>query len=85
MIGREVDRDLIARLHRQSLITRDPRSPEPGAPYTYVSTSGFLALFGLDTLRYLPDIEALEDAALLQKTGVAISDMPIAGEGVMDA
>ena len=79
LTGREISRDLVARLQRQGLIARGPRSPEPGAPYTYVTTPGFLAQFGLDTLRDLPDLEALEDAGLLQ----AAPDMPflpVAGE-----
>lgn len=80
LTGREVSRDLIARLHRQGLITRGPRSPEPGAPHTYVTTPGFLALFGLDTLRDLPDIEALEDAGLLQPGSDGVI-LPVAGEG----
>lgn len=66
LIGHEISRDLIARLHRQALITRGPRSPEPGAPYTYVTTAGFLAFFGLDSLRELPDMSALEEAGLLR-------------------
>lgn len=81
LTGREISRDLVARLQRQGLIARGPRSPEPGAPYTYVTTPGFLAQFGLDTLRDLPDLEALEDAGLLQ----AAPDMPflpVAGEDV---
>lgn len=80
LTGREVSRDLIARLHRQALIARGPRSPEPGAPYTYVTTPGFLAQFGLETLRDLPDIEALEDAGLLKPAEDIALDMPIAGE-----
>ena len=47
------------------MIAAGPRSPTPGAPFTYVTTRGFLAHFGLDTLRDLPDLEALEDAGLL--------------------
>ncbi len=69
LTGREVSRDLIARLHREGMITRGPRSPEPGAPYTYVTTPDFLAHFGLETLRELPDIEALSDAGLLRPEG----------------
>jgi len=80
LTGREVSRDLIARLHRQALIARGPRSPEPGAPYTYVTTPGFLAQFGLETLRDLPDIEALEDAGLLKPRADMALDLPIAGE-----
>ncbi|QUS37413.1 SMC-Scp complex subunit ScpB [Falsirhodobacter algicola] len=67
--GKEVSRDLIARLHRQGLIARGPRSPEPGAPYTYVTAAGFLEAFGLDTLRDLPDLEAMQDAGMLQDEG----------------
>ena len=80
LTGREVSRDLIARLHRQALIARGPRSPEPGAPYTYVTTPGFLVQFGLETLRDLPDLEALQDAGLLKPAGDIVLDLPIAGE-----
>jgi segregation and condensation protein B len=80
LTGREVSRDLIARLHRQALIARGPRSPEAGAPYTYVTTPGFLVQFGLETLRDLPDIEALEDAGLLRPAADVALDLPIASE-----
>jgi segregation and condensation protein B len=46
-------------------ISSGPRSPTPGAPYTYVTTKHFLSAFGMETLRDLPNIEALEDAGLL--------------------
>ena len=69
MIGREVSRDTIGHLRRLEFITPGPRSPQPGAPYTYVTTGRFLEHFGLDTLRDLPDLEALEDAGLLKRTG----------------
>lgn len=65
--GKEVSRDLIGVLRAQELIASGPRSPQPGAPYTYVTTKAFLSQFGLDTLRQLPDFEALEDAGLLSK------------------
>jgi chromosome segregation and condensation protein ScpB len=39
-----------------------PRSPQPGAPYTYVTTPAFLELNGLPSLRDLPDIDRLEAA-----------------------
>lgn len=80
LTGREISRDLIARLHRQDLIARGPRSPEPGAPYTYVTTPGFLVQFGLETLRDLPDLEALEDAGLLKPQADMALDLPISGE-----
>lgn len=65
--GKEVSRDLIGHLRGAKLISSGPRSPTPGAPYTYVTTKDFLLEFGLDTLRDLPDFEALEDAGLLSK------------------
>lgn len=80
LTGREVSRDLIARLHRQGVIARGPRSPEHGAPYTYVTTPGFLELFGLETLRDLPDLEALTDAGLLGQGEGSGLDLPVAGE-----
>ncbi|MBA3447636.1 MAG: SMC-Scp complex subunit ScpB, partial [Pseudaminobacter sp.] len=52
-----------------------PRSPTPGAPYTYVTTKEFLLKFGLDTLRDLPDFEALEDAGLLSKEKLLAGDI----------
>jgi len=64
MLGRDVSRDTIGQLRRLDLIASGSRSPQPGAPYTYVTTARFLERFGLDTLRDLPEIEALEDAGL---------------------
>ncbi|MFC5842801.1 SMC-Scp complex subunit ScpB [Aminobacter ciceronei] len=72
--GKEISRDLIGHLRGAKLIASGPRSPTPGAPYTYVTTKEFLLEFGLDTLRDLPDFEALEDAGLLSK------DKLLAGE-----
>ncbi|MEI9425972.1 SMC-Scp complex subunit ScpB [Mesorhizobium sp. Cs1299R1N1] len=74
--GKEVSRDLIGVLRGQELIASGPRSPQPGAPYTYVTTKTFLSQFGLDTLRQLPDFEALEDAGLLSKEKLLAGDIP---------
>lgn len=52
--GKEVSRDLIGVLRSQDFIVSGPRSPQPGAPYTYVTTKTFLSHFDLDTLRDLP-------------------------------
>ena len=60
--GREISRDQISALRRADMITSGPRSPQPRAPYTYVTTPAFLLRFGLNTLCDLPDFEALEDA-----------------------
>lgn len=68
--GKEISRDFIGHLRGAGLIACGPRSPTPGAPYTYVTTKEFLLEFGLDTLRDLPDFEALEDAGLLSKERV---------------
>ena len=67
IFGKEVSRDTIAGLRNANLLASGPRSPTPGAPYTYVTTKQFLTAFGLQTLRDLPDIEALEDAGLLSR------------------
>ncbi|RIK84098.1 MAG: segregation and condensation protein B [Hyphomicrobiales bacterium] len=60
IVGREVSRDVIARLRELGFVGSGPRAPQAGAPYTYVTTGRFLEHFGLDTLRDLPDLEALE-------------------------
>ena len=69
IFGREISRDLIGRLHARGLIGIGPRSPRRGAPYTYVTTEQFLAAFGLESLRDLPDGEQLQDAGISTVTG----------------
>ena len=64
IFGKEISRDLIGQLHARGLIGMGPRSPERGAPYTYVTTEQFLVAFDLESLRDLPDREQLEDAGL---------------------
>ncbi len=78
--GKEVSRDLIGHLRGAKLIATGPRSPTPGAPYTYVTTKEFLLEFGLNTLRDLPDFEALEDAGLLSKEKLLAGDIPIVSD-----
>jgi segregation and condensation protein B len=70
IFGKEVSRDTIGELRGAGFIASGPRSPTPGAPYTYVTTKHFLSTFGMETLRDLPDIEALEDAGLLSRRAV---------------
>ncbi|MEO6012375.1 MAG: SMC-Scp complex subunit ScpB [Devosia sp.] len=77
ILGREVSRDVIGSLRDKDMITAGPRSPTAGAPFTYVTTKAFLSHFALDTLRDLPDIEALEDAGLLTHNGAADSPDPV--------
>ena len=69
IFGGEISRDLIGRLRRQELIATGPRSPRPGAPYTYVTTATFLATFDLASLRDLPEQDRLEDAGLVEEMG----------------
>ena len=82
IFGKDVSRDTIGQLRALGLIAAGPRSPQPGAPYTYVTTRAFLSYFGFDTLRDLPDREALEDAGLLRKDTVLAGDFPgVLGSG----
>ncbi len=64
IFGHDISRELIGRLAARDLIAPGPRAPRRGAPYTYVTTLGFLAAFGLADLRDLPDAEQLRDAGL---------------------
>lgn len=64
IFGKDISRDLIGRLRMRDLIATGPRSPRPGAPYTYVTTPLFLVAFDLQSLRNLPDMEQLQDAGL---------------------
>jgi segregation and condensation protein B len=64
IFGKEISRDLIGRLHARGLIGTGPRAPRRGAPYTFVTTDAFLAAFGMESLRDLPDPEQLGDAGL---------------------
>ncbi|MFB2552469.1 SMC-Scp complex subunit ScpB [Ensifer soli] len=76
VFGREIGRETIASLRRAGMVATGPRSPLPGAPYTYVTTPHFLEAFGFQTLRDLPDMEMLEDAGLLSRE-------PVAGDRLM--
>lgn len=71
IFGKEISRDLIGRLHARRLIGTGPRSPQRGAPYTFVTTEQFLVAFGLESLRDLPDREQLEDVGLARATDLS--------------
>ena len=60
IFGKEVSRDLLARLRYKELIATGPRSRRPGAPHTFVTTETFLATFDLQTLRDLPEMDLTE-------------------------
>jgi chromosome segregation and condensation protein ScpB len=85
LAGREISRDVIARLKGLDLIAAGPRAPMAGAPYAYVTTKAFLEVFGLASLRDLPDIERLEDAGLLQRSAHDIALDEILGMDDRDA
>jgi segregation and condensation protein B len=63
LFGRTVGRDLFDRLRARGLIAHGPRSPQPGAPRSWVTTAGFLDLFGLESLQELPDLPSMSGAA----------------------
>jgi segregation and condensation protein B len=69
IFGREIGRDLIGRLAARDLIATGPREPRRGAPYTFVTTPAFLAAFGMESLRDLPDAEQIADAGLAPPPG----------------
>ena len=62
IFGREISRELIGRLAERDLIATGPRDPRLSAPYTFVTTETFLAAFGMQSLRDLPDPEQRTDA-----------------------
>jgi segregation and condensation protein B len=64
VLGRPISRDIIAALRSLGLIATGPRSPQPGAPRTYVTTPAFLTLIGLPSLRDLPELDWFEKAGL---------------------
>lgn len=64
IFGRDISRTLTTRLQAQRLIATGPRSPQRGAPHTFVTTEQFLTVFGLQSLRDLPDAAGLAEAGL---------------------
>jgi segregation and condensation protein B len=83
--GKEISRDVISRLKRQGLIDAGLRAPEPGAPFAHVTTKRFLEVFGLASLRDLPDIERLEEEGLLQNLNLRPASMAPWGLPAMTA
>ena len=72
IFGQEISRDLIGRLAERDLIGTGPREPRRGAPYTFVTTETFLAAFGMESLRDLPDAEQMQDAGLAKASGASV-------------
>ena len=63
IFGKGVTRDLLGRLRQMGLIGNGPKSPRPGAPHTFVTTDAFLAAFDLQSLRDLPEMDAVVEGA----------------------
>lgn len=57
IFGKEINRDLLSRLRYKGLIGNGPKSPRPGAPHTFVTTTEFLATFDLQSLRDLLELD----------------------------
>ena len=57
IFGKDVSRELLARLRLKDLIASGPRAPRAGAPHTFVTTATFLTTFDLQTLRDLPELD----------------------------
>ncbi|WP_374708718.1 hypothetical protein [Shinella sp. CPCC 101442] len=76
MFGKEVSRDTIPSLRHANFFASGPRSPTSGTLCTYVTTKHFLSAFGMQTLRHLPDVEALKDAGLLSRQGLHTEQLP---------
>jgi len=76
IFGKEVSRDTIGALRGAGFIASGPRSPTPGAPYTYITTKHFLSAFRMQSLRDLPDLEALEDAGLVSRRETLVEGIP---------
>lgn len=55
------------------------RRESPGRPLTWVTTSGFLSHFGLETITDLPGIDDLKSAGLLDRRP-AVQTVPASGE-----
>ena len=70
LAGREISRDVIATLKRHGLIDGAIRAPQPGAPFAYVTTRKFLEVFGIASLRDLPDLERLNAESQLESRQV---------------
>jgi segregation and condensation protein B len=85
IFGRDISRDTIAALRNDKLIVAGPRSPQPGAPYTYITTNAFLLLYGFNSLRDLPDMEKLEEAGLLSKDALSPESRDAFGDMLGDA
>ena len=55
------------------------RRESPGRPLTWVTTSGFLSHFGLETITDLPGLDDLKSAGLLDRRP-AVQTVPLSGE-----
>lgn len=73
IFGKDISRDLISRLRYLKLIANGPKAPRPGAPHSFVTTSEFLAMFDMQSLRDLPEPElSIDDESDRSRTYITI-------------
>jgi chromosome segregation and condensation protein ScpB len=82
--GKEVSRDLIAHLRARDWIGSGPRSPQAGAPYTYVTTKIFWRISATTRCVSCPTWKRIEDAGLLSKDKLLTGEFPLAAGGPND-
>ena len=75
IFGKDISRDLLARLRYKNLIASGPRAPRPGAPHTFVTTPEFLTTFDLQSLRDLPELDSIEVETLKSSATVAFREI----------
>ena len=71
ILGKPVSRDTIAALRRAGLIATGPRSPQPGAPDTYVTTPAFLEFWHCQACATCPIFDRLEEAGSARQGAAA--------------
>jgi segregation and condensation protein B len=72
--GVALGRGTLDRLMEAGWVRPKGRRESPGRPLTWVTTPGFLAHFGLDSLEELPGVEELRAAGLLDLGPVVLGD-----------
>ena len=76
--GVALARGTLDRLMEAGWVRPKGRRDTPGRPLTWVTTPGFLAHFGLDSLDDLPGVEELRAAGLLDLAPAVLADTPAA-------
>ncbi|MBV9861119.1 MAG: SMC-Scp complex subunit ScpB [Alphaproteobacteria bacterium] len=80
--GVALGRGTVDRLMEAGWVRPKGRRDSPGRPLTWVTTPGFLAHFGLDSLTELPGVDELRAAGLLDLGPAALGETPPAAEEI---